>query len=267
MSSCNPEGATVPFTIQLEDCHPEGELVAILGHVTEGAFFGSELMLLRTRDGGEHPTCIDSYELESRGLAGAAGASPHHHRPHAPHACRHGHPLREGLGAVQAAAQRVSVSQVLAEPEFGANQLALHLSPDAFEDAGLEFMGVTAAAANAWYNTKLLQFFEAGIASYVRVELPRPRYIELEMMVDQDRIWIGESSGLKKVLLGYHSGHFSLPALRPEELLWLAQVTDSQPSNIPWLTATHPQDEAQLRPLAAVLSSRCRESCRAGRSR
>jgi hypothetical protein len=96
--------------------------------------------------------------------------------------------------------------------------------------------------ANQWYEARINSHLLAGRWPYIRVSLPSSRYIELELaggVEYQDRVWIGRESGTKKVLLGYHSGHFSLPALRREEVAWVAAETAFAASNLLWLSATY----------------------------
>jgi hypothetical protein len=110
-----------------------------------------------------------------------------------------------------------------------------------------------------WYETRIHSHVLAGTWPYVRVVLPSARYIELEMAEGveyQDRIWIGDQSDKQRVLLGYHSGHFSLPALRPEEVRWLAEATHADVSNLLWLTATYLEEGADLLALANALASK-----------
>jgi len=83
--------------------------------------------------------------------------------------------------------------------------------------------------------------------------LPDFRYLELEMargVEYQDRVWIGHISGSDRELLGYHSGHFSLPALRTEEASWFATQTKFAPSGLLWLSAAYLEGEEYLLALA-----------------
>src|SRR5262249_43834660 len=89
-------------------------------------------------------------------------------------------------------------------------------------------------------------------------DLPNARYIELEMaggVEYQDRVWIGECSGSHRVLLGYHSGHFSLPALRVGETMWLASQTAFGPSNLLWLTTAYLATEESPTTLVCEVAS------------
>ena len=58
------------------------------------------------------------------------------------------------------------------------------------------------------------------------------RFVELEFAASieyQDRFWIGQSQVPQRLLLGYHSGHFSLPAFRMEEILWFHDLLGRNP--------------------------------------
>jgi hypothetical protein len=56
------------------------------------------------------------------------------------------------------------------------------------------------------------------------LEIDSDRYAEVEWAGGaeyQDRVWIGSRASGNRALLGYYSGHFSLPGLRQNELIWL----------------------------------------------
>lgn len=147
-----------------------------------------------------------------------------------------------GLGAIEIGAERVDVTHLLALPEFWAMQMSLHFMSEDIEDPALEFLGIGPDRANEWYESSISNLQSSGQWPYVRIPLPDARYIELEMAASiqyQDRVWIGHLSGSNRVLLGYHSGHFSLPALRHAEVAWLADQTPSSASPLLWLSAAY----------------------------
>lgn len=67
----------------------------------------------------------------------------------------------------------------------------------------------------------------------------------------QDQLWLGDAHA--SVLLGYHSGHFSLPALRVAEAAAVAAATRDSVLNLLWLTFVHarPDEAAALHALVA----------------
>src|SRR6185503_4860588 len=127
------------------------------------------------------------------------------------------------------------------------------------DDPGLEWLGVQSDVANEWYEYSINSHLLVGRWPYIRVSLSRSRYIELEFaggVEYQDRVWIGRESGTQKVLLGYHSGHFSLPALRREEVAWVAAETAFDASNLLWLSATCMDQWVDFQALTERLVSR-----------
>ncbi len=227
-------------------CDREGSELRVRGRVQSGAYFGPQPVRLTTADGQEYLAHVTSHEIE---LPEAWPVMPEHHSTvlvlHiAPLPTRTDIILVTGLGAVTPARGRLDVSEVLAAREFWALQLSVHFMSEDVDDPALEWLGVTPDAAEKWYETRIHQHIRNGLWPYVRVALPRTRYVELEMaggVEPQDRLWIGDHSSGQRVLLGYHSGHFSLPALRLDEVRRLALESDSDMSNVLWLTTLYLQ--------------------------
>jgi hypothetical protein len=252
----------MPFTIEpIETTHTDTEgQFTIRGRVREGAYFGPEQVLVRTVEGAEYRSHIHSHGMEH---PEGWPVLPGHRKTvlvlHLPAAPAKGKIVSViGLGAVTLSAKRTDVSDALTQREFWAMQLHLHFVSDQVDDPSKEWLDVPSKKADRWYKTRIDSHIAQGIWPYVRVPLPSSRYIELEMaggVEYQDRIWIGDQSGNRKVLLGYHSGHFSLPALRADEVRWLAEVTHSDASNLLWLAAAYMEEGTNLLPLATRLAS------------
>jgi hypothetical protein len=250
----------MPFVIQAIDATREGSELVVRGRLVEGAYFGPELVRLLTLDGQEYSTHIHSHGME---LPEGWPVVPEHRRTvlvlriPAPAASMNIVSVT-GLGTMVPAVQRIDVSDVLREPEFWAIQLDTHFVSEEVDYPAVEWLGVQPEAMEKWYEKRIHSHVLAGTWPYVRVVLPSARYIELEMaggVEYQDRFWIGDPSGQRRVLLGYHSGHFSLPALRAEEVRWLAEATRADVSNLLWLTATYLQQGADLLPLVTGLAT------------
>lgn len=256
----------MPFTLKVIGTERrDGELV-LRGHLVEGAYFGPEQILLRTLDGREYPSYIHTHGMEfpedwpvlpehrNTVLILTVQTPPEEVAPPEIEIA-----VVKGVGAVEQAARRVDISAALDEKEFWASELDLHFTSEDVDDPGFEWLGVPPEASNEWYKTRIQQPILEGVWPYVRVELPSSRYIELEFaggVQYQDRVWIGDGAGTRRVLLGYHSGHFSLPALRVEEVSWLARATDSAASNLLWLATAYVQEGVESLAFATRLASR-----------
>lgn len=237
----------MPFTFEPLEVTREGNELVLRGRVVTGAYFGPEPVVLRSPTGDELPSHIHSHGIE---YPEGWPVLPEHREsililriPLPPPEFKIA--TITGLGAIEPATERVDISHVVTEPEFWAMQLALHFTPEDTEDPGLEWLGVRPKAAEDWFEVHVQCHIDRGIWPYVRVQLPSSQYIELEMaggIEYQDRIWIGHISGGQRTLLGYKSGHFSLPALRIQEVFWLAELTDWSPNNLLWLSAVYLED-------------------------
>jgi hypothetical protein len=236
----------VPFELRPISLSSQGNEVTLRCHILSGAYFGPEAVLLRDANGRELESQIHGHGIES---PIDWPVLPEHkdtvivlYLPKLPDDFRP--TLVTGLGSLQLADKRADISGVIAQPEFWALQADLHFAGD-FDDPGLELFGVDFERRNAWHEAKVSGPQEQGVWPYIRVSLPGSKYIEWEMAAGaetQDRIWIGHKSGSSRVLLGYHSCHFSLPALRLAEVLWLADTSDSR-ATLLWLTATYFEQE------------------------
>lgn len=234
----------MPFTLTPTSTAVQGQESAIRGRLKTGAYMGPEALLITSEDGRECRTHVHSHGME---FPKGWPVLPEHfdtvvilYVPRLPEGFS---PISvTGLGAIETGAERIDVTHLLALPEFWAMQLALHFTSEDIDDPALEFLGIQPERANEWYESNISSLQSAGRWPYVRIPLPDSRYIELEMAAAiqyQDRVWIGHLSGSHRVLLGYHSGHFSLPALRPAEVAWLTDQAPSSASPLLWLSAAY----------------------------
>jgi hypothetical protein len=250
----------VPFRFKPSSVARVGNELELRGRIMSGAFFGPENAILRSATGDECRTHIHSHGME---YPEAWPVLPQHRtvlilRIPLP---RPGFDVSElvGQGTVGPASERVDVTRVLDEPEFWAIQASRHLAAEEVDDPGFEWFGVPSDVASEWYESTIDCHIRSGVWPYIRIDLPGDRYIELEMaggVEYQDRVWIGTSSGASRVLLGYHSGHFSLPALRINEVMWLTSKTALGPANLLWLTTAYVGAEDSPPSIATEVASR-----------
>lgn len=251
----------MPFTLTPTTTLTNGDETVIRGRLQTGAYFGPETVLIRSRDGRECTTHVHSHEMEH---PEGWPVLPEHGRtvvilylPRLPEGFSPA--LVTGLGPLKTVSERVDVSHYLAIPEFWAMQLALHFVADEVDDPALQFLGVSPDKAEEWYHAHVEALHSSGRWPYVRVPLANAKYVELEMTANveyQDRIWIGDISGSARVLLGYHSGHFSLPAFHVAEVERLASQSPSSASAALWLFATYLDADAIPLALTRELVSR-----------
>jgi hypothetical protein len=251
----------MPFTLIPTGITVWDDESVIHGRLQSGAFFGPEAIVLRAADGSELSSHIHAHGLDS---PQAWPVLPEH----AETVIRINVPLLPdgfapvlvtGKGTLQVAPERVDVSHYLGIPEFWGEQAGRHFHSDDVEDPALEYLGLPPERCEDWYGGNISALQREGRWPYIRVALPGSRYIELEMAAaveGQERIWIGDLSGSHRVLLGYHSGHFSLPALRVAEVEWLASLAPSSPAALLWLSACYFEPGQAPAALARRLVSR-----------
>jgi hypothetical protein len=86
------------------------------------------------------------------------------------------------------------------------------------------FLGLSQDEVNSYYSDFLSPFCDSTAWPIFPLEIDGDRYVEIEWAggaEPQERVWIGSRGTGQRALLGYNSGHFSLPGLRPSELAWL----------------------------------------------
>jgi hypothetical protein len=253
----------MPFIFEPTGIEPYGSDIQLRGRIRSGAFSGPEAVIARSDRGDEWATHLHTHSLKS---PEGWPVLPEHRNtvltltmPMPPEGFRIVE--LEGVGVVaRAGVKRLDASGLVGAPEFWAMQVVLDFGTEEVDDPPLEWFGMESQALDAWYAQHIDRHLKAGVWLFVRVPLPGSRYIEYEMTAGveyQDRVWIGDDAGRHRVLLGYHSGHFSLPALRPEELSWLAAQTDGGIANLMWLRAAYfnKDDATSMRALAHTVIS------------
>ncbi len=103
--------------------------------------------------------------------------------------------------------------------------------------------GLSNEDVNTAYRALIEDHLKAGVWPYLRFSVGGAQYIEIEYAAVaeyQTRFWIGDLVARQRILLGYDSGHFSLPAFRLEEVLMLAAKIKPHPAAALFLlTATY----------------------------
>lgn len=234
----------MPFTLKPTCVDTRPKETVIHGRVQTGAFFGPENMVVCSNDGREVISHIQQYEME---YPEGWPVLPEHVKTivilHIPKIPKGFSPeIIKGIGTIDLGTELVDVSHYLEAPEFWAMQAILHASSEDIEDPAYNYFGLPQALVDDWYDANITALQLAGQWPCIRVPLSDSKYIEMEMSAGvehQDRIWIGENSTLHRVLLGYYSGHFSLPALRISEIIWLACQTPASATPLLWLSQTY----------------------------
>ena len=127
-----------------------------------------------------------------------------------------------------------------------------------------EFLGLSQDEVNGYYTQILSPHIDLPTWPIFPLQVDSVRYVEIEYAGGaeyQDRVWIGSRASGQRALLGYNSGHFSLPGLRPSELIWLLdrleQITAYPASGLLLVPMCYlPQPEVLLTEKLATLCAR-----------
>ena len=119
---------------------------------------------------------------------------------------------------------------------------------------------------NGYHTQVLSPHIDSPAWPIFTLQIDSDRYVEIEYAGGaeyQDRVWIGSRASGQRALLGYNSGHFSLPGLRPSELVWLLdrleQITAYPASGLLLVPMCYlPQPDALLTEKLATLCARIR---------
>jgi hypothetical protein len=119
----------------------------------------------------------------------------------------------------------VEISEELSNPLFWGNFAILYLASEENEYPYRTFLGLTDSEVNGYYTDFLEPLIESPTWPIFKLPIDDDRYAEIEWAGElgeyQTRLWIGSHRLGRRALLGYDSGHFSLPALRRDEFVWL----------------------------------------------
>ena len=227
----------MPFKLKISSVEYCGSEIAVSGRLVAGAYAGPEAVIIRGQDGTSITAPVTHHSLY---LPKDWPVLPSHDTiltlsidaPTSAFRVDESQPVI-GRGTVFENSNRTDISHVLSDRVFWAMQLSLSLGSEDVEEPNEAYFGVSTDEINNYYRELIDSKFGAGVWPYIRLPLDEARFAELEFAASieyQDRFWIGDTRVSRRVLLGYHSGHFSLPAFRFEEILWFHDVLGRSPT-------------------------------------
>lgn len=233
-------GMDMPFKLAISKVEYGRDEIALTGRIIQGGYAGPELVSVWATSGEEVRAVVTHHSMSGDlewpvSPNRAVDLTISIRRPPAPSFRVDQTQPAVGLGCVVAAPERVDVTHALSEPMFWAALLGMHLGSDELEtETEEEYFGINSTALNEYYEANVHAAFHRGTWPFVRIPLgadgQRSLEIELAAGVEyQHRFWLGGAAVVSPVLLGYHSGHFSLPAFREEEIRWLLGVLGPAP--------------------------------------
>lgn len=233
----------MPFVFQVQSRRDDDGATQLHGRITVGAFFGPERACARDASGRQTETRVLGH-----GVVSPEGwpVRPEHAQTRLRLTVEPLPPDFEvvevqGLGAVNAPVRLRDITPYATEPAFWACVLAQHGTTEHEEDPALDWLGVDTDQASEWHAAHI----DPGLAAHEGLELRQPvgaagRTLALRMTAGtafQDQLRLGHADA--SLLLGYHGGHFSLPALRVAEAAAVAAATQDSVLNLLWLTFVH----------------------------
>lgn len=222
----------MPFSLQISNISYGAEEIAITGKLISGAYFGPEAITLHCLDGRLVNAAVTSHRMQNPEdwpvlpahktiLTVNVRALP------ASTQLDESKPVI-GRGTLFENSNRVDISDALGDPRFWACNFGYDLESDEVEDPCSTFWGISRNSINDYYVEEFSDRQKAGVWPYLHLDVSGGRYIEIEWAASieyQRRIWIGGFETERRTILGYDSGHFSWPALRPEELVQILERT------------------------------------------
>ena len=219
----------MPFEIKIASVDQKADEIAVTGRVVSGAYSGPERVTLTTSDGQTLHSVVTHHSLfgvrEWPLVANHEGqVTLHVAAPKERLKFDKKEPL-VGVGFLWEYDKRLDVSSLLSDPRFWAFHLHSSLQSDDVEEPDRMYFDLSEEDVSGFHDHEIHEHFHSGIWPFARIALPDSRYIEVEFAADaeyQNRFWIGGKAD--RVLLGYDSGHFSLPAVRLAEVRALARA-------------------------------------------
>lgn len=210
------------FELEINDVRRRDGEMAITGIITAGAYAGPEWVEMKTMDGRTLRTVvthhsmfgIDQWPIEPDHAGTLVILVP---EPRQPLVVDMSQPLM-GIGFRLSVESRVDIGESVRDPRFWAGYLSSCIEAD-------EFFTVSADEMDEFHEATIHARWHDGAWPFLRVPLGGERYLEVEWAADaeyQTRIWAGIDAGTK-LILGYDSGHFSLPAIRFAEFRAIAR--------------------------------------------
>jgi hypothetical protein len=214
------------FRLRIDSVEHLGSETLLCGRLINGAYFGPQHVRLKDTAGNERTTTILAHGLinpEGWPVTADHDTQLRLYIPTPPFAIDTKSPV-DGLGSVALRKDGVDLSRALSDPLFWGNFSVLHMDSESMERPYEEFLGLSQDEVNDYYTQVLLPHIDSPTWPIFPLQVDSDRYVELEYAGGaeyQDRVWIGSRTLGQRALLGYNSGHFSLPGLRPSELIWL----------------------------------------------
>jgi hypothetical protein len=229
------EAYRVPFRLKISSVEYADSETHISGKIIEGAYSGPESIIFVDQRGEEHSAWVTNHGVhhpegwpvepthDTLLILSIAAPSP-------------GIEVDEtrpviGCGAVSVNANRLDVTAELSDPRFWALELSPCLVSNDIPEPYDHFFGVSSQDLGDYSKAVFEEPFRQGVWPYVRLGSGGANYIEFEFTEHQERYWIGDASRERRVLMGYYSGHTSLPAFRIEEALWFLEKPDHLQQN------------------------------------
>ena len=218
------------FRLRIESIENLGGEVRIRTRLIEGVYFGPQSIRLKDTMGNWRTAIIVGHTLINP--QDWPVTADHHTQlelsiatPRPPFAIDIDSPI-EGMGSVALRQDSIDLSIELSNPLFWGNFSTLCMASEAIERPYEEFLGLSQNDVNNYYTDFLSPLLHSVAWPVFPLEIDSDRYVEVEWASGvefQDRVWIGSRASAHRALLGYDSGHFSLPGLRPNELVWLLE--------------------------------------------
>lgn len=236
------------FRLRVDSIENLGSETCIRGRLTEGAYFGPQYIRLKDTTGKGWIAAISSHSLiEPRGWPVMADHGTQLELYIATHSLQFtidANSLIEGLGSVLPRRDSIDLSKELSNPLLWGNFATLYMDSETTERPCEAFLGLSKYDVNSYYTDFLSPLINSATWPIFLLEIDSNRYIEIEWAGGaeyQDRVWIGSKDSGHRALLGYNSGHFSLPGLRPSELAWMLERLEQ--------TKVHPASGLLLVPM------------------
>src|SRR5262245_48890270 len=223
------------FRLCIDKIENRGSETIITGRLIDGAYFGPQSIRLTDMTGTVHTASILTHGLiDPKGWPVTAEHDTQLQlyiaTPAAPFTIDPKCPI-EGVGHVAPRRDSIDLSKELVNPLLWGSFSALHMTSEAIECPYEDFLGLSRDEVNGYYNDFLSPLVDSPTWPIFPLEIDSDRYVEIEWAGGseyQDRVWIGSTVSGRPALLGYDSGHFSLPGLRPSELVWLLDRLDQK---------------------------------------
>jgi hypothetical protein len=256
------------FRLQIDNVENLGGETCIRGRLIEGAYFGPQSIRVKDSTGKSRTATILSHELinpQDWPVTADHGTQLvlHIAKSSPPFIIDAGSPV-EGLGSVALRRDCIDLSRELSEPLFWGNFSTLYMVSEENDSPYEEFLGLSQNDVNNYYTRFLAPLINSKTWPIFPLVIDRDRYVDVEWAGGaeyQDRVWIGSRVSEHRALLGYQSGHFSVPGLRPSELAWLleriAQTTAHPASGLLLVPMCYlPEPDARLIETLANLCAR-----------